>query len=182
MKKFLPAIFLSLAFTFMVVSQMVINGKELSASRVEKHKEKYSLYESEFSKLKIETTKGTKVNLSSVKEPIVILNFWASWCQPCVREFATLNKLIEKFPEQVLVIGINNDSEDALKEIKKMEDKYELKFESMSDVENNLANKLNISKIPSSLVFFKGKVIKFSEKEFNFADKNFMSELEDILQ
>lgn len=182
MKKFLPAILLSLAFTFMVVSQMVINGKELSASRVEKHKEKYSLYESEFSKLKVQTTKGSELELNKVNEPVVILNFWASWCQPCVREFESLNKLLEKFPGKVLVVGINNDTEDALKEIKKIEAKYGLKFESTSDTKNDLASKLNITKIPSSIVYHNGKVLTFSEKEFNFMDENFVSRLESILE
>lgn len=182
MKKFLPAIFMSLAFTFMVVSQMVINGKELSASRVEKHKEKYSMFESEFTKLNVETTAGSKLNLKELEEPVVILNFWASWCQPCVREFATLNKLIERFPGKIAVIGVNNDTENALKEIKKIEDKYALKFESMSDSQNELASRLNISKIPSTIIFHKGKVLKFSEKEFDFTDPKFISKMEDILQ
>lgn len=182
MKKFLPAILLSLAFTFMIVSQMVINGKELSASKVEKHKEKFSLFESEFSKLKVETTQGSELNLSKVEEPIIILNFWASWCQPCVREFGSLNRLLDRFPGKILVVGINNDTDDALKEIKKMEAKYGLKFESTSDVKNDLAAKLNITKIPSSIIYHKGKVLKFSDKEFDFMEENFVSELENILE
>ncbi|MEE2671184.1 MAG: TlpA disulfide reductase family protein [Bdellovibrionota bacterium] len=182
MKKFLPAIFIALAFTFMVVSQMLINGKELSASRVEKHKEKYSLFESNFSDLKINTTKGSELQLAKVQEPIVILNFWASWCQPCVREFQSLNALLEKYPSKIKVVGINNDTEDALKEIKKIETKYDLKFESMADEKNSLASKFNISRIPSTIVFHKGKVIEFSEKEFDFMDQKFVKQINEALE
>ncbi|MBT4791206.1 MAG: TlpA family protein disulfide reductase [Halobacteriovoraceae bacterium] len=179
MKKFFPAIILSLIFTVVLVSQMLINGQELSASRTEKNKERFTVYETQFSKLTKKTTKGELINLKSLKEPIVIVNFWASWCRPCISEFKTLNKLIKKFKNKVFVLGINNDTEEALKSIKKVEQEYKLAFNSISDIEGSFAASFNVTKLPSSVIYHKGKVIKFVDEEFDFMSKKFISLISD---
>lgn len=181
MKKFFPAVIMSLVFTGLLVSQMLINGQELSAAKIEKNKERFSVFEHQFSKLKDRTTKGKDVLLKDIKAPIVIVNFWASWCQPCISEFKTLNSLIDKFEDKVFVLGINNDDEDALKNIAKIEKKYGLKFDSLKDIEGKYANQFNITKIPSTIVYHKGKVIKISEKEFNFMSEDFVNLLKSKL-
>lgn len=180
MKNFLPVIFFAIVFTAMVVSQMSINGQELAASKIQQNQDKFLFFESAFSKLKIKTTQGTQIELAKSKKPIVIVNFWASWCQPCVREFQSLNQMLDKYEDRVLVVGVNSDTENAIKEIKKVEAKYNLKFESTTDSKNELAARLNITKIPSTIIFHEGKVIRFSEKEFDFMAEDFQTQLKEI--
>ena len=178
MKKFLPSIFICLVFACLMVLQMVVHGQKLDANRIDKNVEKHSVYESEFSRLKLTTTKGTKVSLGSLEEPIVILNFWASWCVPCVGEFPSLNKFINKYGDKVKVLGINNDTEKASKLVKKFETKHDLKFESILDQEGEIASNFHITRIPASIVFHKGKVIHFSNKEFDFYASDFRDLIE----
>ena len=182
MKKIYPSIAIVFIFGVVMVLQMVIHGQKLTANKIEDSVERYSVFENQFSTLKLETTKGTKIELAKLKEPIVILNFWASWCAPCVKEFGTLNKLLEKFPGKIKVIGINNDDENPKKKIKKMEIKYKLKFESVVDPGGKYASLFNIKKIPAGVVYHKGKIIQFSNEEFDFMSDDFVSKVQSRLK
>ena len=46
---------------------------------------------------------------------IFILNFWGTWCSPCIPEMDSLAKLEDKFQHQIQIIGVSNDSELKLK-------------------------------------------------------------------
>lgn len=183
MKKLLPSIFFVTIFFVTTLVYMAFNGQELSASKAKKEIEKYSNFETVFQNSILKTTKGSEYKLKEQKNKIVILNFWASWCQPCLSEFATLKKLVEKYPkEKILVIGINNDEEDQLKNITKVEKNLGLNFESVIDVGSQLTSKFFISAIPASITFYNGKVIHYVNKEFNFMDDSFVEKLDNYLK
>ena len=63
------------------------------------------------------------VNLSAFKGKYVILDFWASWCVPCIAEMPMLNELKEKYADKLVLISISRDHDkirfkEAVKKIK----------------------------------------------------------------
>jgi thiol-disulfide isomerase/thioredoxin len=52
------------------------------------------------------------VNLASLRGHVVVLNFWASWCPPCLEELPSLNAMQQELPE-VRVIGVSIDDDPA---------------------------------------------------------------------
>ena len=45
------------------------------------------------------------------KNKVLVINFWASWCPPCVEEMPTLDKIQREFdPKKTLIVGIGIDS------------------------------------------------------------------------
>ena len=54
--------------------------------------------------------KGEKVQLSKLKDKIVIVSFWASWCEPCVEEFPSLVHLIQVFKGDVVLLAVSADN------------------------------------------------------------------------
>ena len=52
---------------------------------------------------------GELIKLADYKGKVVILNFWASWCDPCVEEFPSMLELIDKFNDKVVMIAISAD-------------------------------------------------------------------------
>jgi thiol-disulfide isomerase/thioredoxin len=181
LKKYFPVLLFIIAFSGFLSTQIIWDSFDLSAKQVQADKQKDSLYETQFQALKLTTTKSTTIELKNLKEPIVVLNFWASWCIPCLKEFPSLVKFQSKYGPQVKVIGINGDEENALMEIKKIEGKYQLNFETASDAESTISNKFLISSYPVSIVFHQGKVVYVSKKIHNFMDEGFLATIDDLI-
>jgi len=171
-----------MAFTGFLSIQIIWDSFNLNAEQVEADKQKYSAYETNFQVLKLTTTDNATIELNKVDEPIVVLNFWASWCYPCLKEFPSLVKFQEAYKGKVKVIGINGDEENPLQNIQKIEKKFGLNFPSVMDNESNVANKFLISTYPVSIVFHKGKVIYESKKIHDFMENDFRKLIETALK
>ena len=182
MKKYFPILLFIIAFSGFLSTQIIWDSFNLSAKQVQVDKQKDSLYEAQFQALKLTTTKSTTIELKNLKEPIVVLNFWASWCIPCLKEFPSLVNFQSKYGQKVKVIGINGDEENALLEIKKIEAKYKLNFETTSDAESIISNKFLISSYPVSIVFHHGKVVYVSKKIHNFMDDDFLTTIDALIK
>lgn len=70
----------------------------------------------ESGKAKLELTGAPAKKLSDFKGKIILLNFWASWCEPCIQEFPDMIRLVEQRPN-IKIIAVNRDTnkQDALK-------------------------------------------------------------------
>lgn len=55
-----------------------------------------------------------KVTLSEFRGQVVVLNFWGSWCAPCIEETPSLIRMQEKMKKNgVTVVGVSIDADDA---------------------------------------------------------------------
>lgn len=52
---------------------------------------------------------GTAINFSENKGKVVLLNFWATWCPPCVAEMPSLQKLYDEYGDRVEFVLITNE-------------------------------------------------------------------------
>jgi peroxiredoxin len=58
----------------------------------------------------LSTIDGRKVKLSDMKGKIVMVNFWATWCKPCIKEMPMFVKIYEKYKErgfEILAITVD---------------------------------------------------------------------------
>jgi len=53
-------------------------------------------------------TPGT-LQLDRLQGRWVVINYWATWCRPCIREIPELNALAARYPETITVLGVNYD-------------------------------------------------------------------------
>ena len=64
-----------------------------------------------------QTPDGKTVNTQEWQGKVLVVNFWASWCPPCVEEMPALDKLQQEFLQQnVLFVGIGIDSPSNIRE------------------------------------------------------------------
>ena len=60
---------------------------------------------------------GSSISLSDLKGKPVIINFWATWCGPCVREMPAFERLKEDFGDEIGIIAVNcGDDADTVKD------------------------------------------------------------------
>lgn len=63
-----------------------------------------------FADFEAKTLEGKGIRLSQFHGKLVVVNFWASWCGPCVEEMPSLIKLVKAFPQDLELIAISGDS------------------------------------------------------------------------
>jgi peroxiredoxin len=57
---------------------------------------------------------GEQISVREFNGKALLLNFWASWCKPCIEEIPSLNTLARLFgPEGLIVLGISQDKSSA---------------------------------------------------------------------
>jgi peroxiredoxin len=94
---------------------------------------------------------GKKVTLSELRGKIVLVNFWATWCLPCLMEMPDLDALYTRYQSQGLVVlSISNESEFKVSSF--MERKgYHLPV--LLDPDNQAITRFHVDGFPRSFVF-----------------------------
>lgn len=182
MKKFLPILILLLAFTGFLAIQVSMDQVKTSANQSTTIKDTHVRYEMIYKSMSLTTETKSQIVLNQIKKPIVILNFWASWCTPCLKELPALLDLSQKFNDQIEVIGINTDEDDQLKFIKKIKDKYDLTFPIVADVGGKISDQFIISSIPFTIIYVNGSVYKSHKGYFDFSDPGFLNEIKAVFK
>lgn len=53
--------------------------------------------------------KGEHINLKDLKGKVVLINFWATWCPPCIAEMPSLQALYSDYKEDVVFLFVSNE-------------------------------------------------------------------------
>ncbi len=170
MKKFLPLALFVMVFTGVLATQLIWHNIE--AKDTPKKDSSFARYEELFLKGSYQTIDGKKIENSKLKSPVVILNFWATWCTPCMQEMPSLIDLKKKFKnDELQILAFNTDEEDQLKNIQKAKTKLKLHDELniIADKNTKIAESFNLSAIPVTIIFNRGKVVHFSNGPVDFA-------------
>lgn len=181
MKKFLPFIIFIVVFAAVLASQ--VSYKMFSESpKNEKYSSEYQEYESLFLHASYNDIKERPVVMTKMTAPVVIYNFWASWCIPCLSEMPSMMELKKKFPgDQIEFVAINTDEEDQKANIEKTMKKINMtnEFIIVPDSASKIVNQFKISAIPVTIVFHRGKVVHFSNGPMDFASEEFIEKIKE---
>jgi thiol-disulfide isomerase/thioredoxin len=104
-----------------------------------------------------------EVRASQLDSRVTLINFWATWCEPCVIELPSLVKLREKFkPKGFDIVAIDVD-ENPDQVLPKAIQRYGLNFQVYLDPGQRLAELFDVTNIPLTVVMDKNRKILFVE-------------------
>jgi len=121
--------------------------------------------------------KDQKINIKKFSGNLVLLNFWATWCEPCKEEMPSLDRLqLNPNLDNLEIIAINIGKENKNKVNKFFLDLDIKNFEPHYDPSVTLAKIFSLRGVPTSIIFDKnGKEFARIIGSINFDDPKFIN-------
>jgi len=103
---------------------------------------------------------GNTVSLSEFAGRLVLINLWATWCEPCLREMPSLERLQSRLGDQITVVAISEDRGGG-KTVEPFINKLGLKsFKTYLDPKSDAGRAFKVAGLPTSfLIDREGRVL-----------------------
>lgn len=113
---------------------------------------------------------GKNLKLSELAGNVVLINFWASWCGPCVKEMPMLNELHNKYePLGFTVLGVNveQDSDNARNFLAK----NNVDFPILLDSSNEVTQLYKVIAMPTTVFVDRDGMMRFTHMGYKSGDE-----------
>ena len=102
---------------------------------------------------------GRPLRLSDYRGKVVVLDFWATWCEPCKQEIPHLVDLQNKYPQRVQVLGISMDDDE--KPVRGFQQQYKMNYPIALETSNLADQYGGVLGLPITFVIDgQGRIIK----------------------
>jgi thiol-disulfide isomerase/thioredoxin len=107
--------------------------------------------------------------LSDFRGKVVYIDFWASWCGPCLNALPALEKLRAEFPSadfQILAVNLDKKPKKALKLV----EKFNIGYPSVSDPAGSLPASYGLETMPTSYLIDRNGIVRYVHEGFRSGD------------
>ena len=108
--------------------------------------------------VKLAELDGGPVDMGKYNGKTVFVNFWATWCKPCLQEMPSIQRMMEKVKEENIVFLFASDETAEQVENFKARNQYPFHFVLLKNSEE-----LNIMALPTTFIFNPNGELVFSE-------------------
>lgn len=121
---------------------------------------------SELEKIKLTNLDNSPIDLKQYKGKTIFINFWATWCKPCVEEMPTIQKAKDILKdENIEFLFASNESPEQIESFVAKHD-YRFNYVRIDNLEE-----LNIMGLPTTFIFNKEGKLVFTEMGYNQWDQ-----------
>ena len=123
-----------------------------------------------------------EINIQNLDSKLIILNFWATWCEPCKEEMPSLNRLQANQKLKNLKIYPINIGKENLKKVKSFFTELDINnLEPYFDNPSTLAKTFSVRGLPTTILLnSKGEEFARIIGSINFDDENFINWLKNL--
>jgi len=123
----------------------------------------------------ITTDSGRVVTRDNFGGKLLVLNFWATWCAPCIEEIPTLDAFQRQFAKQgVVVLGVSIDRNEKI--YRRFLDRAQVSFQTARDPEANISASYGTFQVPETYIIDRsGKVIEKVISNQNWMNPEFLA-------
>ena len=97
-------------------------------------------------------------NLENTRGKVLFIDFWATWCGPCVKSIPELNEWQEKFKDDLVVIGLSNEQPDV---VKKFMESTKMNYRVAIDTQGRTSKEVGVKGIPHVLIISKDGIVRW---------------------
>lgn len=103
----------------------------------------------------LEDTNGNQISLSGLRGKVVMVNFWATWCPPCIEEMPSMERLNEVMADDDFVMLAINTEENGRSVVPKFLNKNPYTFTILYDDKGGVQEQYGVYKFPESFIIRK---------------------------
>lgn len=126
-----------------------LDNSELSPQIVLKYIERPLRKNAQLPEMTLESFTGEQISTTEFQDQFVVINWWASWCAPCIAEIPGLNEIVEKYSanDNVRFVAITDDPRNRITSFMERRDfNYEMTFAN-KEVQNLFGNSYPVNLI-----------------------------------
>lgn len=126
---------------------------------------------------------GKSVAFSDLKGRVVLLDFWASFCGPCIMAMPSLQRLADKFADKpVSILGVNGDPPDRLSTVKGILERQKVRYRQIVDSQSSIFAAYRVQPIPCVVLIGKEGHIQAIHNGFSYGEEQELTdEIEKLL-
>ncbi len=99
------------------------------------------------------TLAGDTIGTEDLKGKVVVIDFWATWCAPCVAAMPHLQSIAERYADKgVVVLGINQDTPDHRAAVDAFLEDKAITFPQILDPDDAIATRFGVSALPTTVI------------------------------
>jgi thiol-disulfide isomerase/thioredoxin len=109
----------------------------------------------------LENISSQRIRLSDLKGKVVVVNFWTTTCGPCVREMPMFQNFQDRYPTDLIVIGI--DLQESAEDVNAFLKQFNISYEILLDISGDVGKMYQVYALPNTFFVDQQGIVRFHQ-------------------